>query len=73
MEALQFHSNTQSHWSSGSTVASRLGASGSHPKDAQTHDGTGFLLLALSRYIGDPDIIDHWPHPRLHADNGKLH
>jgi hypothetical protein len=21
--------------------------------------GTGILLLALSRYIGDPDVIDH--------------
>ncbi len=30
---------------------------------------TGILLLAMSRYIGDPDVIDHcglvwgWPHP----------
>jgi hypothetical protein len=37
------------------------------------HNKTGFLLLALSCYIGDPDVIDHWPHPRLRADNGKLH
>jgi hypothetical protein len=22
---------------------------------------TGILLLVLSRYIGDPDVIDHWP------------
>ncbi len=51
VEALQFHSNTQSHWSSGSTVCflSR-GISGLHPQDAQTHNGTGFLLLAMSRY-----------------------
>ncbi len=33
--------------------------SGSHPGDSQTHNRTGFLLLALSRYIGDPDVIDH--------------
>jgi hypothetical protein len=39
----------------------------------QTHNGNGFLLLAMARYIGDPDVIYHWPHPRLRADNGKLH
>jgi hypothetical protein len=38
-----------------------------------SHNGTGFLLLAPSRYIGDPDMIDHLPCPRLRADNGKLH
>ncbi len=47
--------------------------SGSHPGDAKTHNGTGFFLLALSRCVGDPDVIDHWGHPRLCADNGKLH
>ncbi len=36
-----------------------------------SHNGTGFLLLALSRYIGDPDMIDHWPRPRLCADYWK--
>ncbi len=37
------------------------GVSGLHPGDAQIHNGTGFLLLAVSRYIGDPDVIpDHW-------------
>ncbi len=25
-----------------------------------SHDGTRFFLLALSCYIGDPDVIDHW-------------
>ncbi len=64
VEALQFPSNTQSHWSSG--------VNGLLPRDAQTHNGTGFLMLALSRNIGDPDMIDHWPYPRLRADNGKL-
>ncbi len=30
------------------------------PGDAKTHNGTRFLLLALSCYIGDPDVIpDH--------------
>ncbi len=47
------------------------GVSSLHPGDAQNHNGTG--LLALSRYIGDCNMIDHWPHPRLRADNGKLH
>jgi hypothetical protein len=39
----------------------------------QSHNGTGSLLLALSHYISDPDMVDHCPHPRLHANNGKLH
>jgi hypothetical protein len=43
------------------------------PENARTHNGTRFLLLALSRYTGDPDMIDHWPCPRLRVDNGKLH
>jgi hypothetical protein len=47
--------------------------SASHPGDEQTHNGTGFLLLALSRYIGDPDMIDHRPPPRLRANNRKFH
>jgi hypothetical protein len=33
--------------------------SGSRPGDSQPHNGTGFLLLVLSRYIGDPDVINH--------------
>ncbi len=57
----------------GLQFASCLGVSGSLSGDAQIHNGTGFLLLAMSRYIGDPNVIDHWPRPRLHADNGKLH
>ncbi len=38
-----------------------------------SHNGTGFLLLVLTSYIGDPNLIDHWPHPRRRADNGKIH
>jgi hypothetical protein len=38
-----------------------------------SHNGTGFLQLALSRYIGDPSVIDRRPRPRLRASNGKLH
>ncbi len=30
-------------------------------------------LCLLHLHIGDPDKIDHWPRPRLCADNGKLH
>ncbi len=35
------------------------GVSSSRPGDAWTHNGTAFLLLALSSYISDPDVIDH--------------
>ncbi len=48
------------------------GVSGSCPGDAPTHNQTGFLLLAMSRCIGDPNVIDHWLCPRLCANNGKL-
>ncbi len=30
-----------------------------------SYNGSGFLLLALSLYNGDPYVIDHWPRPRL--------
>jgi hypothetical protein len=70
----QFHSNTQCHWASGSTICipskgQRFTSWGCTHSD----NGTRFLVLALSCYIGDPDVIDQWPHPRLHAVNGKLH
>jgi hypothetical protein len=61
VEALQLHSNTQSHWSSGSTVCFPPGRAdvcvlGMHPHLQQNR----VLLLAMSRYIGDPDPIpDH--------------
>ncbi len=68
-----------SHWSSGLPVSFP-----SQETQVQNPWGalceTGILLLALSRYIGDPDVIDHhcglvWggPHPELslgpRADN----
>ncbi len=49
---------TMSHWSSGLTCllpATRV--TGSNPQGDLSE--TGFLLLALTRYIGDPDVIDH--------------
>jgi hypothetical protein len=68
-----------SHWSSGQPICShhkgpRFKSPGGYLCE------TGILLLALSRYIGDPDVIDHhcglvWggPHPKPslgpHADN----
>ncbi len=30
-------------------------------------------LLVPSRYIGYPNVIDHWPLPGLYAENGMLH
>ncbi len=65
MELLHSHTTTQSHWSSGSTIC--FPPNGAAVCDFAfqgcTHtSGTGILLLALSRYIGDPDVIpDHWP------------
>jgi hypothetical protein len=60
VESLQSHFNlTMSHWSSGLPV--------SFPSQGtwvQNHWGayvkSGILLLALSRYISDPDVIDHF-------------
>ncbi len=37
-----------------------------------SHNGTGFLLLVLSRYIGDPNMIDQWPCPRLTPTMGSF-
>ncbi len=59
VESLQSHMIlTMSHWSSGLTCL--LPAQGSQVQipwgdlsETRTH------LLALSRYIGDPDVIDH--------------
>jgi hypothetical protein len=50
---------TMSHWSSGLTCllpATRV--TGSNPLEG-TYVKPGILLLAMSRYIGDPDVIDH--------------
>jgi hypothetical protein len=60
VETLQSHFLlTMSHWSSGLPVCCP-----SQGTRVQTPGGgylceTGILLLALSRYIGDPDVIDH--------------
>ncbi len=59
MESLQSHCiHTQSHWSSGSTLCFL-----SRGTWVQSPGGylceTGILLLALSCYIGDADLIDH--------------
>jgi hypothetical protein len=58
-EQLQYHCiHTQFHWSSGPPFASRHEGSGFNPQGGYLCE-TGILLLALSRYIGDPDMIDH--------------
>ncbi len=59
MESLQSHCiQTQFHWSSSPLVCFP-----SWGTWVQSSEGyfceTGILLLALSRYIGDPDVIDH--------------
>jgi hypothetical protein len=69
VESLQSHCiHTMSHWSSGLPVCflswgSRVQSLGGYLCE------TGILLLALSHYIGDPDVIDHcgliWGRPRL--------
>ncbi len=66
MESLQSHFIlTMSHWSSGLPVCFP-----SQGTQVQIPWGdlceTGILLLALSRYIGDPDVID--PHYSLVSD-----
>ncbi len=75
MESLQSHLiHTMSHWSSG---LPRHEGPGFKPQGGYLRE-TGILLLALSRYIGDPDMI--WSlaslpfrgcFTRLHADNVK--
>jgi hypothetical protein len=50
---------TMSHWSSGLTCLLPFTRDpGSNPLGGYLCE-TGILLLALSRYIGDPDVIDH--------------
>ncbi len=73
VEALQFHTITQSHWSSRSTVCFPSRGSAVHVPGTHKLAMEPVFSSALSRYIGDPDMIDHWPRPRLHAENGKLH
>ncbi len=74
MEALHLHSNTHSHWSSGSTVCfsprgDAVRVLGMHPH-LQCNQ---VLLLAKSRYISDPDMIDHNALLGLCANNGMFH
>jgi hypothetical protein len=59
VESLQCHCiHTQSHWSSGSTLC--FPSWGTQVKSPGGYlCSTGILLLALSRYVGDPNVIDH--------------
>ncbi len=58
---LYFHSNTPSHWSSGSTVCFQPRRVAVHIPGMNQHlQWNQVLLLAMSRYIGDLDMIpDH--------------
>jgi hypothetical protein len=60
VESLQSHYIiTMSHWSSGLPVC--FPSQGTQVQIPRGYlCGTGILLLALSRYIGDPDVIDHF-------------
>jgi hypothetical protein len=49
---------TMSHWSNGLPFASRLKGPRFNSPGGYLCE-TGILLLAVSRYIGDPDVIDH--------------
>ncbi len=49
---------TMSHWSSGLPVCfASQGTQVQIPRGDLCE--TGILLLAMTRYIGDPDVIDH--------------
>jgi hypothetical protein len=59
VESLQSHFIlTMSHWSSGLTLCFPLQETWVQIPWGDLCE-TGILLLALSRYIGDPDVIDH--------------
>ncbi len=62
VEALQLHSNAQSHWSSCSIVCSPPSGRAVHVPRIHPHlQWNQVLLLAMSCYIGDPEVIpDHW-------------
>ncbi len=79
VESLQSHCiHTQSHWSSGSTLCFPSWGTQVQSPGRYFYE-TRILLLELSRFIGDPDVIDHcglvWdgllPEPSLgcRADN----
>jgi hypothetical protein len=61
VESLQSHCiQTQFHWSSGPPVCfPSWGTRVQFRGEGGYLSETGFLLLALSCYIGDPDVIDH--------------
>jgi hypothetical protein len=69
VESLQSHFIvTMSHWSSGLSIC--FPSQGTRVQNPWGDLGeTGILLLAISPYICDPDVIDHWglvwggPHP----------
>jgi hypothetical protein len=59
VERLQSHCiHTQFHWSSGPPVCFPSWGTRDQSQGGYLCE-TGILLLALSRYIGDPDVIDH--------------
>jgi hypothetical protein len=69
VEALQL---TQSHWSSGSTVCFPLTRAAGCALVMHPHlQWNRVLLLAMSCYIGDPNIIDHLPCCRPDASLGR--
>ncbi len=54
------HITTQSHWSSGSTICFPLRGAAVRALGVHPHFWNWHLLLAMSRYIGDPNLIlDH--------------
>ncbi len=59
VESLQSHYHTKSHWSSSGLTLCFLSQGTWVQNPWGDLCATGILLLALSRYIGDPDVIDH--------------
>ncbi len=60
VESLQSHFIlTMSHWSRGLAVCFPSQGTQVQNPWGDLYE-TGILLLALSRYIGDPDMIDHF-------------
>jgi hypothetical protein len=62
VELLNFHTTTQSHWSSRTTIYFLPGGAAIRALGVHPHFGNWDLLLAMSLYIGDLDMIpDHQP------------
>ncbi len=62
VEALQFslqYTVSQVQWVN--SLLHTTKGSNTRPEDAPTLKMEPVSLLALSFYIGDPDMIDHWP------------